>query len=542
MFTEKTTLFPHRELLIRGSLGECYYCGSHRHDLKKCPSKNLQLSSSVFTKLGYLSIEQISNCFAGAFSNPEQHNESVANLKASDGQTISGQNEALAAYHAFFDLTEIFQLRFLKRVWQTEAIAWNMLDAAEERKGEGGPLWLALDCIRVGQIDQAESFLNTAQEKQADDYRLHVATGFLELEKGNHLEALYQFERSKESSHNRLQQIHALLLIVRLHEVRKAYEKAEEKLHEIICLDRDCLEAQYYKIVLQAKRVFHDEDIVKLQKIILQQPEFFLYALIDPRFLPVQELVDSLLAEILEGVQKEAEDMVEKAEAKVKAMAEWLEEDDEIYRESKRLAEKAGQLAAQDSYLSYIEAKDIATLLISRSLLAQKTVRINLLRQIASQDNHLRRYEIYWREYPLKGFFRTVGPLLHETRQKLNYAASLAKSDQANAFKQAPRMAEETASGLKEMVTIAGRMASLENGINVLRSFGKYLLTAEVIAFVIAALVIPIGSSAITHLYPDLNWAVFENTEQYHKHAFGIGSVAGFLVAIVLTLRDTPRL
>lgn len=134
-----------------------------------------------------------------------------------------------------------------------------------------------------------------------------------------------------------------------------------------------------------------------------------------------------------------------------------------------------------------------------------------------------------------------MGPLLHETRQKLNYAANLAKTDQANAFKQARRTAEETASGLKEMVTIAGRMTFLENGINVLRSFGKYLLIAEVIAFVIAALVIPIGSSAITHLYPDLNWAVFENIEQYHKYAFCIGSVAGFLVAIALTLRDIPR-
>ncbi|HED00403.1 MAG TPA: hypothetical protein ENN18_08470 [Proteobacteria bacterium] len=244
---------------------------------------------------------------------------------------------------------------------------------------------------------------------------------------------------------------------------------------------------------------------------------------------------------MLERIRRETEDVGQAAEAKVKAMIEWLDEENEIYQENKTLVDKIRQLAAQDSYLGYIEAKDIATSLISRYHLIQKTVRINLLRQIASQDNHLRRYEIYWREYPLKGFFRTVGPLLHETRQKLNYAATLAKSDQANAFKQARRMAEETASGLKEMVTIAGRMTFLENVINVLRSFGKYLLIAEVIAFVIAAFVIPIGSSAITHLYPDLNWAVFENIEQYHKHAFGIGSVAGFLVAIVLTLRDTPR-
>jgi tetratricopeptide (TPR) repeat protein len=527
--------------MVEGDLKECFYCGSCRHDLKACPSKNLQLSSRVFTRFGYLSIGHISNCFAGAFSNPEQHNESVASLKASDGQTISGQNEVLVAYHTFFDLTEIFQLRFLKRVWQTEAATWDMLYSAGEQREEGGPLWLILDCIRVGQTDKAEQFLKTAQDKNPDDYRLYMATAFLELERGNHFEALYQFERARECSRNKLQQIHALFLITRLHEVLKAYEKAEEKVHDIIYLDRDCLEAQYYKIVLQAKRVFHDEDIVKLQKIILQQPEFFLYALIDPRLLPIQGLVEQLLTEMLESIRIETEDAGRAAEAKVNAMIEWLDEENEIYQENKTLVDKIRQLAAQDGYLGYIEAKDIATSLISRYHLIQQTVRINLLRQIASQDNHLRRYEIYWRKYPLKGFFRTVELLLHETRQKLNYAANLAKSDQANAFKQARRMAEETAPGLKEMVTIAGRMASLENGINVLRSFGKYLLIAEVIAFVIAALVIPIGSSAIAHLYPDLNWAVFENIEQYHKHAFGIGSVAGFLIAIVLTLRDTPR-
>ncbi|MDI6789303.1 MAG: hypothetical protein QME44_01250 [Thermodesulfobacteriota bacterium] len=538
---EGKILFPHRALMAEGDLKECFYCGSCRHDLKVCPSKNFRLSSRVFTKLGYLSIEQLSNCFAGAFSNPEQHNESIANLKAGDVQTISGQNEALAAYHTFFDLTEIFQIRFLKRVWQTEAATWDMLYSSGEQRDEGGPLWLTLDCIRVGQTDKAGQFLKTAQDKNPDDYRLYMATAFLELEKGNRFEALYQFERAKESSRNKLQQIHALFLIARLHEVFKAYEKAEEKVHDIIYLDRDCLEAQYYAIVLQAKRVFHDEDIVKLQKIILQQPEFFLYVLIDPRLLPIQGLVEQLLTEMLESIRRETEDVGQAAEANVNAMIEWLDEENEIYQENKTLIDKIKQLAAQDSYLGYIEAKDIATTLINRYHLIQKTIRINLLKQIASQDNHLRKYEIYWRQYPLKGFFKTVGPLLHETRQKLNYAANLAKSDQANAFKQARRMAEETASELKGMVTTVGRMASLENGINVMRSFGKHLLILEVIAFVIAAIVIPIGSSAITHLYPDLNWAVFENIEQYHKHAFGIGSVAGFLFAIVLTLRDTPR-
>jgi len=527
--------------MVEGDLKECFYCGSCRHDLKVCPSKNLQLSSRVFTRFGHLSIGHISNCFAGAFSNPEQHNESVADLKASDGQTISGQNEVLAAYHTFFDLTEIFQLRFLKRVWQTEAVTWDMLYSAGEQREEGGPLWLTLDCIRVGQTDKAGQFLKTAQDKDPDDYRLYIATALLELEKGNRFEALYQFERGKECSRNKLQQIHALFLIARLHEVFKAYEKAEEKVHDIIHLDRNCLEAQYYKIVLQAKRVFHDEDIVKLQKIILQQPEFFLYALIDPRLLPIQGLVEQLLTEMLESIRRETEDAGQAAEAKVNAMIEWLDEENEIYQENKTLVDKIRQLAAQDSYLAYIEAKDIATSLISRYHLIQKTVRINLLRQIASQDNHLRRYEIYWRGYPLKGFFRTVEPLLNETRQKLNYAANLARSDEATAFKQARRMAEEMASELKGMVTTVGRMASLENGINVMRSFGKHLLILEVIAFVIVALVIPIGSSAIAHLYPDLNWAVFENIEQYHKHAFGIGSVTGFLVAIVLTLRDTPH-
>jgi len=541
VLTEDKILFPHRELMVKGDLKECFYCGSCRHDLKVCPSKNLQLSSRVFIRFGHLSIEHITNCFAGAFSNPEQHNEGVANLKASDVQTISGQNEVLAAYHTFFDLTEIFQLRFLKRVWQTEAVTWNMLYSAGEQREEGGPLWLTLDCIRVGQTDKGGQFLKTAQDKDPDDYRLYMATAFLELEKGNHFEAIYQFERARECSRNKLQQIHALFLIARLHEVFKAYEKAEGKVHDIIYLDRDCLEAQYYKIVLQAKRVFHDEDIVKLQKIILQQPEFFLYALIDPRLLPIQGLVDQLLAEMLEGIRKETKDVVQAAEAKVNSIIEWLDEENEIFQENKTLVDKMRQFAEQDSYLGYIEAKDIAASLISRCHLTQKTIRRNLLKEIASQENHLRRYEIYWRTYPLKGFFRTAGPLLHETRQKLNYAANLAKSDQANAFKQARRMAEETASELKKMVITVGKMAFLENGINVMRSFGKRLLILEAIAFAIAALVIPIGSSAISHLYPDLNWAVLENIEQYHKHAFGIGSITGFLVAIVLTLRDTPR-
>ncbi len=535
-------LFPHREIMIMGQRRECFYCGSRRHRLSACPSKNLHLPSKALIQVGYLSIENLNSCFSEAFNNPDQYNEKLANLKESDFQAIPGKNAALIAYHTFFDLMEAYQMRFMRRIWRAETSSWNSLPGTETgQKEEGGLLWLALDCIRVGQLEKAEYFLQAVEDQSGKGYRRHLVTGFLHLDKENYYEALYQFERAKELSENYLQRIYVLFLIARIHEILDDYSKAEELLNSIIFLDPECLEAHYRKVVLLAKMGLYESAMNRLRGIIRQRREFFLYALIDPQLLQMQRIVEPLLAQMLEDARLNATEIVQRAEVAVSNLGAWMEKEDEAYEQSAMLIDKIRYLMAQNSYLCYLEAEDIARTLVNRCRMDLVNMKVNLEEEILSHDHKMQGYELYWNKYPLKGLFRITLFRLQQLREKINWATALVKRDEADMFKRARNLAREISSELEEIASTAHRMELAENFVQNIHSFGKRALILEAAMFVLVIAVYPIILFYINRFYPLFEWNTFDDIWQYQKGALAIGSVAGFLIAAVLTLRDIWR-
>ncbi len=539
---EDRVLFPHREIMALGNRRECFYCGSRRHQLSACPSKNLQLTARPLTQLGYLSLDRVSRCFSRTFDNPEQYNEGLTNLKESDLQSISEQNEAQIAYHAFFDLMEIYQLRFVRRVWRVEATNWNRFLGAETgQKEEGGMLWLAMDCLRVGQLEKTEYFLKAGEDKSGKDYRLYMLKGFLHLEKENYYEALYQFERSRELSSNPLQRIYALFLIARIHEVLEDYGKAEELINSIIFIEPQCIEAHYRKVVLLTKMGLYDSAISRLKNIILQQKEFFLCALIDPQLLSMQRILEPLLAGMLEESQLSATEVVQRAETAVKTLDDWLEREEDAYKENRAMLDKIRQLMAQNSYVGYTEAEDIAGSLASRCRQVLIGMRASLHKIILSYGNQIKGYELYWKAYPLKGLFKAVEPRLQQTQEKLSYAAALARKDEASLFKRARTLVDEMAAELTEMVSTVHRMELIEHLFQNLRRFGKRVLILEAAVLILGIAVYPVILFYINRLYPVFEWNTFDDLWQHQKGVLLIGGIAGFLTAVALTFKDIWR-
>jgi tetratricopeptide (TPR) repeat protein len=484
----------------------------------------------------------VSRCFSRAFNNPEQYNEGLANLKESDLQSISAQNEAQIAYHAFFDLMEIYQLRFVRRVWRAEATSWNRFLGAETgQKEEGGTLWLAMDCLRVGQLEKTGHFLKVGEDKSGRDYRPYMLKGFLHLEKENYYEALYQLERARDLSNNPLQRIYTLFLIARVHEILEDYGKAEELINSIIFLEPQCAEAHYRKVALLTKMGLYDSAMSRLKNIILQQKEFFLCALIDPQLLSMQRILEPFLAGVLEESRLSATEVVQRAETAVNTLDDWLGKEEEAYKENRALVDKIRQLMAQNSYLGYTEAEDIARSLASRCRQVLVNMRACLHKIVLLYDHQIKGYELYWKAYPLKGLFKLVDPRLQQIQEKLNYAAALAGRDEAALFKRARTLVDETASELKEMLSIVHKMELIENLFRNLGRFGKRVLILEAVVLILGIAVYPVILFYVNRLYPVFEWNTFDDLWQHQKGVLFIGGIAGFLTAVALTFKDIWR-
>ncbi|MFH1147120.1 MAG: adenylate/guanylate cyclase domain-containing protein [Pseudomonadota bacterium] len=528
--------FPPSEIMMIGSRRECFYCGSHRHSPISCPSKSLHCPARALHRISYFPAEKLTAWFYKVFTNPETYDSRLAELKEADINTVSGGNEPLVAYHAFFDLMEVFQLRFLRRLSQGNETKWNsLLKSRPEQESAGGKLLLILDCIRVGQLDRAQTLLN---EDENQGFRFCILNGFLHLEMENYYEALYQLERARETAHKNLERIYALFLIARIHEVLENYTEAEETLGKIPFLDPDCLEAQYRRVVLYAKMGLGERALIKLKNLIQEQPESWVCPFIDPQLLSIQESAGPLLLTLTQAAQSRAMEISETAAKSVAVINGWLQEDDEACKDIKTLAGRLEAVLSTKSYPAYVEAEIMALDIISRCRLLRANLRAKLEREISIYSTQIKSYEVYWNKYAFKGMFKEFPLLLQPARDKLNYALSAAKSDEAHIFRNAKKLTAEMSLYLKELIPVLHRMELMESVLRNLTRFGKKALLMEAAVAAVSIVLLPAALLGASHFYPGLNWDRLADIWPYQKTLLLIGGFGAPVLAATMTLKS----
>ena len=528
--------FPPSEIMMIGSRRECFYCGSRRHSPISCPSKRLHLPGKALRRIGYFPAEKLTDWFSKVFANPEVYESRLAELKEGDINSLSGGNEPLVAYHAFFDLMEVFQLRFLRRLGQEGEANWNsLLKARPEQEATGGKLLLALDCIRVGQLDKAQALLNGDESR---DYRSHILNGFLHLEMENYYEALYQLERAREMAHSNLERIYALFLIARIHEVLENYSKAEETVGKIPFLDPDCLEAQYRRAVLYAKMGLGERALVKLKNLIQEQPESWVYPFIDPQLFSIQKSAEILLSTLAKEAKARALEISQNATKTVTAINDWLQEEDEACKDIRILTARLDAALSSKSYPAYVEAEIVALELISRCRLLRANLKTKLEKEISFYSTQIKGYDVYWKKYGYKGFFKDFPVILQRIRDKLNSAVSASKSEEAQPFKNARILVADMPLDLKELTPILHRMELVENVLTSLTRFGKKALIMEAAVAGASIFLVPAVMIGANHFYPGLNLDSLDNIWPYQKAVLLAGGFGGLVVAAVMTLKS----
>jgi len=114
---------------------------------------------------------------------------------------------------------------------------------------KGGFLWIALDCLRVSNLAQAEAFLESSLAKYPNDYRPYCAMGFLNVERNDFPGAEYYFDKALDYAKTKPQKIFLLFLLSRLYDVNDRCFKASEKIRQILFVNAHCEDARSQKAV-----------------------------------------------------------------------------------------------------------------------------------------------------------------------------------------------------------------------------------------------------------------------------------------------------
>jgi class 3 adenylate cyclase len=331
--------FRHRHQLIRGRHQPCFYCGSRKHLMAECPSKEVPEITKAFEKLGYMSVDEINNLFSEYLKR---------GCPGSDGAVM-------AAHHAFYDLKRVFQFRFFRCVWDTGRRDWSEVSTSMPSGYKGGHAWLVQDCIRVSNYARAEELLNEAEDDMSD-YKICVASAFLNMEKGFAQKAERNIHAALRLAEASPERMFVLFLLYRFATVISKNEtEAKRRLNEILAITR-CPEADYLGIVhmIQNKE---PAGLKRLEKLIRDERAYYVAAMIDPDLQADSVDVTVMLTRLVNEAREAAMATAKNATAALDWLVKSFEEDNDSVKMARATWNGMQDLLKGSGYFCFLDAE-----------------------------------------------------------------------------------------------------------------------------------------------------------------------------------------
>ncbi len=471
-------LFPHRHLLHKGSHKPCFYCGTRHHPPGGCPSRLLGPQPYALSLLGHMPTAEIGRHLQQALADPKPY---IARIKGGVHPHDLRHDPVLAAYVGYFDCFRIFQLRFLMATAFTPGSRWTVA-CGERLKIDNHNLHAGLDCLRVGNHGKAEEFFQKEYGKTSGKHALAlIGLALTSLERGRTQDMATYLDRARSMAQTERERIYAGLLLGRYHLLVAAdYYKAKETAELVRKARPDCPDGRYLDILVEVQKRVEVHTLEALRKLLRDEPEFFLTAMLDPFLLPVEGFVEEMQHGLLADLQRRAAHALAEARDACEDLADWLPAGDDRLAEQQRTVKSLEDEHQQRSYYGLLEVESMANGVtqgcqrIVREVLAERRKRLR--EAIGRYDRLL----ASWKQYPYQVFFRRCVHLLHESRALLSEAQAALEQEKGKEFRRAGELIDQAARCLDAFADKEKAMrwfqAAMESG----RIFGLRLLVCEI--------------------------------------------------------------
>ena len=530
-------LFLYQGAMLHGADRPCFYCGSRKHVTLRCPSKELSELTGALSKLGYLSFDKINDLYLQYLGRNEQ-DQKVAATPGNDSDDLS-----LLAYHGFYELKKVFQLRFFKNIWNSQSNNWSRISTKKTgEEGKGGFVWLAQDCIRVSNLSQAESLLQTCLEKYPQDYRVYCSLGFLNIERDNRISAEYYFTKAVDHATTNPQKIFILLLLSRLFDLNNEERKAQEKIEEIKYIDRSCPQALYQDIIFKFRQRKESKALSALVELILSNRDYYISALIDPDLAPFNRVIHPELRKLFADVRDQAQKMVLDAERAVSRFKALLGESDEEVKKIATLLLQLHELAETDSYFGYHDMMHHCKFILHTCRTVTNRRKSDLIEILDGMDSRVKRYRHFTSKYRNHFFIKPSDIQLQNIKSEINQLWVLTRSNQSKAYNNVYIRCEELS---RELDAIEPKLKILEI-IKVTEEYSTMFLKDAFIIIAailfIAAVIFPLAFYYLNMILPKFDISPITDMWFYQKSFIVAGCAGGLLLSVFKSFKGLFKL
>jgi class 3 adenylate cyclase/tetratricopeptide (TPR) repeat protein len=518
--------FPFQGAMIQGDLAPCFYCGDRRHSPVQCPSKKLTDVSNIIGKMGYLPLERINRLFFVCL----KENGLSRGPRPEDGKDPGDM--ASWASSSFYELRTVHQLRLFRAVWNSVEEEWNK---AKEGKGEnhhGGLVWIAQDCLRVSNLDQAETILKDSLIREPEDYKPLCTLGFLHVDKGDLSQAKYYFKKALDRCQTNPQRILILFLLSRVYQLQDDWVRSEEMIRRILRYNPSCDEAVYADILLQFKKGKQAVAMHQLMKLIRRNREYYIHALIDPELAKFRELVHPKIKALLAETRADASKVAQQAKEGLLDLKRWLGNEERETKDAEALLSKIEELSKVDSYFSHLDVlhygKNVVE--VGRRSLEERRKRINkILKELAERHTRCSRYV---GGFPYRFLIGSLAENLRLMQRRLERKWGIDEPrGEQDKFKDALQETENLSAELTEIESKLQRIEIVRRLLLFLSRFLKKTLIFQSANLMVAIILFPIVTYYLNLLLPGLDISS-QNIWTYQKTVLSLGSVSGLLLAL----------
>lgn len=528
-------LFVHHRALTEGRYTPCYYCGCRAHQTVDCPSKQLRYGMQGLEKLGYLSFDGINKVFSDYISS----GKTAARAGKNDLEAgMSGPSSA--AHQGFFEVKGIFQLPFFKNIWDARDERWDKVRQSRPRKGKkGGLIWMGTDCLRVSNLEQASAFLQTSLDKFSEDYRPYCALGFLHVEKEEFLTARALFLKALKRAQTKPQKMFILFLISRLYDLEGYRTEAAQKIREILTLDPDCEEANYQDVVFKLQDGKQSAALSLLRRLIEQNRQIFVCALIDPDLSAYGVIVQPELKQYYIRVKEQAMEVMRTARTEFQKSEQLLGKEET--QEARLLWERLNECAGGESLFGYLDGIRHGSALIAASRKSIEDRRRGLFEDLHSLRGRMSRFLGYVGAYRFKNLIAGVYRDLMTIGRKIDETKEMAHSDIPERFKESLHRPVHLSASLDAIAVRLGRLDTIQLAALFMAKFFKINLVCLSMVIIVAMVLFPVMIHYLYLVFPGYSIDQGRNIWTYQQTILIVGGICGALLAFVRTIQGLEK-
>ncbi|MFO7761105.1 MAG: hypothetical protein ACQES8_07505 [Thermodesulfobacteriota bacterium] len=481
-------LLPARELPVSLEGPPCFYCSMTGHNPSECPSRLLTMNIRGLSRLGKLSFPELNSIYETVFPD---YSGAVARLDTGITSLQLAHDQELLVLVSFLDINILYQLRFLFQIAFSIQPEWQKLEKAGQKNIDRRNLYLGLDYLRVGKYEEAWPLLKKeTEDPRGKSFCANVALAFLVLEMGDFNNMVHYLKKAEILAVLEKERIYIGFLLSRYHQINEDVWRSRNALaiaeKSIYYSDQ----IAYRKIQLAVETGLDENSVNLLRGLMEESKEYFMTALMDPVFVPEQEVVENIASHHFSNIKQDAEKFLISLSSEFDKLGIWFDKEDEEQQERKKgLEELEGLFKHQAYYDLLVLVKESQFMLRHWQdiFFDQKEA---FQRKVRRLEKNFKIYKSFWRDYKYPHFFSRFGHNLATASKKFLVIRRLVNENTVFSYKKALDIFFDLQQSVPELKSTYNRMIWMRTILYGIWVFGKSFFILE---FILMSLSLFIG-------------------------------------------------